>query len=110
MGNYLKNILFNIIIFLSPTADYYSKEGFCILENPYQHQIGMLRFKSPEEVHRKCKGTVIFRFKEEKCRKFHTYGMKFPIIIIGEKNSYVLEPNREITVCGKTIIEKVKLK
>jgi len=106
MGNLIKIFLLKLLIILSPIADAYTKEGFCILKQPYQHFIGMLRFSSKEEVIKKCNGKMIFVFKENKCREFHSFGMKFPILIIDDYGSHFLDINQETTVCGKIIIEK----
>lgn len=87
----------------------YTKEGFCIVNTDNQMKIGLTRFNTKEEFLNKCNGKMIFQFKENQCTKFTMKKMKFNIFIENNKNKHLFKVGEERTICGKTIIESIKI-
>lgn len=113
-----KNIIFLLsIIFIfqactkvnnTAKADYYTKEGYCIVNTSNQMQMGLNRFNTKKEFLDHCNGKMIFQFKENQCTLFTMKDMKFNIYIENDKNKYLFKVGEEKTICGKTIIESVQ--
>lgn len=90
-------------------ADSYTKEGYCVVSSQIQKYIGLKRFKTEEAFINKCKGKMLFKYKEDRCRWFSMKDMKFNIIISDGKNKKSLfKIGERKELCTNIVIEEVK--
>lgn len=88
--------------------DYYTKEGYCVVESQIQKYIGLKRFKTKESFINICNGKMIFKYETNKCRWFTMKDMKFNILISTKNDKKQKVKIRErIELCGKEIIEEL---
>lgn len=88
--------------------DYYSKEGYCVVTSQIQKYIGLKRFKDISSFKNICKGKMIFKYKEDKCRWFTMKGMKFNIKISGGNNKKeIFRIGGRKEFCSNKVIEEI---
>lgn len=110
----MKTLLITLLLFSNlfsqkntiTEPDYYTKEGFCVVETEGQRFLGLLRFNSNKEFISMCKGKMIFKYENDNCRFFTMKNMKFDIYIKEKNKKNLFKINEIKQVCGKTIIEE----
>ncbi len=107
--------LLTLLIIITPIysntnieADYYTKEGYCVVKSQIQKYIGLKRFKTEEDFKNHCNGKMIFKYKEDRCRWFSMKEMRFNILISDGKNKKrVFKIGERIEMCTNVIIEEI---
>ncbi len=90
--------------------DYYTKEGYCVVNTINKRYEGLKAFKTEIEFLNYCKGKMIFKYKEDKCRWFTMKDMKFDILISDNKNKKELfKIGERKELCTNKVIEEIKI-
>ncbi|QKF83425.1 hypothetical protein [Halarcobacter ebronensis] len=103
---FLLHTLF-LSLFATITPDYFTKEGFCVVETKEQKILGLTRFNTKKEFQKSCNSKMIFKYKEDRCRYFTMKSMKFNIYIEDRDQKTLFRVGEIREVCGKTIIEEI---